>query len=465
MGKSIKLTLLISFFTQLVFAQQIRNLSVEEAVTTALANVEEIKNLKLDEEIQVQKNKEVIGLTMPQVAFSAQGSYYLYTPQVQFPSSDLSIYEVLSREGVKDGNGNPISTQNSTFSLQALSFFAPLNVNAGVSVNQLLFQPDVFIAFQARQGVLELARGNVAVAEDKVKEQVHKAYYSVLIAEKQKKVLVETLQRLVKLQSDMGEMFNKGFAEKLDIEKIQVTVNNTQTALNQLNNGLGISYGFLKSTIGVPQKDSLVLTTELDDQELQMLAIAQNDNFDYNQRNEVALLNTAHKLQALDLKRYKMAYIPTAAAFFQYQRNGQRNAKLSPDDPWFFYSTSLVGISINASLFDGFQRKRKVEQAKLGLSKVDNNLSMVKRMIDLEQDVAKKSLNNALLNLDVQQRNMTLAKSVFDATKKKYEAGLGSSFELLQADTELQRSQGNYFQALYDGYVAKTAYLKSIGKL
>lgn len=90
---------------------------------------------------------------------------------------------------------------------------------------------------------------------------------------------------------------------------------------------------------------------------------------------------------------------------------------------------------------------------------------MVKRMIDLEQDVAKKSLNNALLNLDVQQRNMALAKSVFDATKKKYEAGLGSSFELLQADTELQRSQGNYFQALYDGYVAKTAFLKSIGKL
>ncbi|MBK7221784.1 MAG: hypothetical protein IPH94_10810 [Saprospiraceae bacterium] len=61
MGKTIKLTLLISLIAQVIFAQQVRNLTVEQAVSTALANVEEIKNLKLDEEIQVQKNKEVIG--------------------------------------------------------------------------------------------------------------------------------------------------------------------------------------------------------------------------------------------------------------------------------------------------------------------------------------------------------------------------------------------------------------------
>ena len=87
-------------------------------------------------------------------------------------------------------------------------------------------------------------------------------------------------------------------------------------------------------------------------------------------------------------------------------------------------------------------------------------------MIDLEQDVAKKSLNNAFVwTLDVQQRNMTLAQSVFDATRKKNTKQVWVLVWVLQADTELQRSQGNYFQALYDGYVAKTAFLKSIGKL
>ncbi|MBK8698748.1 MAG: TolC family protein [Saprospiraceae bacterium] len=460
-----KIVLLTILMTTGLAAQQVRSLSVSEAVSTAINNVEDLKNLRLDEAIQLQKNKEVIGLTMPQIGFSAQGSYYLSTPQVQFPSSDLSVYQVLAREGVKDANGNPISEDNASFSLQNLSFFAPLNFQAGVTVNQLLFQPDVFIAFQARESVLELAKKNVLVAEDKVKESVHKAYYSVLVAQKQKRVLGETMLRLQKLKSDMEAMYDRGFAEKLDIEKIQVTVNNTQTAMNQLNNGLAISYSLLKSTIGIPQSDSLILTETLNEDEIKGLVMDGTTPFNYDQRNEISMLNTAKKLQELDQKRYEMAYLPTVAAFFSYNRNGQRNAKLSPDDPWFWYSTSLVGVSINATIFDGLQRRRKIEQAKLAVQKVDNNMSMVKRMIDLEQDVARKSLNNALLNLEVQQRNTALAQSVFDATRKKYEAGLGSSFELLQADTELQRSQGNYFQALYDAFIAKTSYIKSIGKL
>ena len=69
------------------------------------------------------------------------------------------------------------------------------------------------------------------------------------------------------------------------------------------------------------------------------------------------------------------------------------------------------------------------------------------------------------MNLEVQKSNMELAESVFNTTTKKYQSGLGSSFELIQTDTELQRAMGSYFQALYDAYVAKVNFQKSIGKL
>ena len=83
----------------------------------------------------------------------------------------------------------------------------------------------------------------------------------------------------------------------------------------------------------------------------------------------------------------------------------------------------------------------------------------------MEQNIAKNSLSNALLNLEVQQRNTDLAKDIFETTKKKYEAGLGSSIELKQADTALQQAQGAYFQALYDCYLARIAFSKSMGRL
>jgi len=54
---------------------------------------------------------------------------------------------------------------------------------------------------------------------------------------------------------------------------------------------------------------------------------------------------------------------------------------------------------------------------------------------------------------------------VYNTTKKKYEQGVGSSFEVLQADTELQRAQGNYFDALYNAVIARINYFKAVGQL
>jgi outer membrane protein len=42
---------------------------------------------------------------------------------------------------------------------------------------------------------------------------------------------------------------------------------------------------------------------------------------------------------------------------------------------------------------------------------------------------------------------------------------LGSSFEILQAEGDLQQSQNSYFQAMYDAIVARIAYQRAIGKL
>ena len=60
---------------------------------------------------------------------------------------------------------------------------------------------------------------------------------------------------------------------------------------------------------------------------------------------------------------------------------------------------------------------------------------------------------------------MELAEQVYNQTKKKYDAGVGSSIEINSAQTELKAAQNNYVTALYDAIIAKTDYLKATGKL
>ncbi len=460
-------TLIALACSRLAISQTSHELSLGQAVNLALQNAEELKNLRLDEQIQALNNKEVTGATYPQISASGQGSYYTNLPQIQFPNSNFPIYQVLEDEGVRDQSGNPITTDKATTSSQAVSFVAPLNFQFGLTINQLLFQPDIFIALKAKETVLQYSRDNLKVSENNLREAVQKAYYSVLIAQEQKRIMEETALRLDRLSAEMEQMFKSGFVEKLDIDKLAVSRNNTQTAINQMTNAIRISEDLLKNTIGLPVKDEIRLTERLEPQELQALLLTDPGPFNYDIRSEIALMNTARKLQELDLKRQETAYLPTVAAFYQLQRAGQRNPDFAPPggSPWFWYTTGTIGLSVNQPIFDGFQRKNRVGQAKLKLLKVDNQLIQIKRSIDMEQDVARNSLRNALLNLEVQERNTGLAREVFETTKKKYEAGLGSSLELIQTDTELQRAQGAYFQALYDCYIARIALSKSLGQL
>lgn len=467
MKSSFILAIIILTFSGITTSQTQHNLSLQQAIDLALKNAEELKNLRLDEQIQLYSNQESISALYPQIAASGQGSYYTSLPQIQFPNSNYPIYEVLQEEGVRNKNGDIISVDEATTTFQPISFVAPLNFQFGFTINQLLFQPDVFIALKARETVLQYARDNLKVSENNVKEAVEKAYYAVLIAEEQKRITEETALRLDQLSGEMAKMYENGFSEKLDVDKLTVSRNNTETAINQLANAINISKALLKNTIGIPIRDEITLSEQLEPQDLEALLLTDNENFDYEVRAEIALLNTAQTLQQLELKRYESAGLPTVAAFYQFQRAGQRNPSFAAPgaSPWFWYSTGLVGISINQPIFSGFQGKSRVSQAKLKLQKVENNFTQVKRLIDMEQNVARNSLQNALLNLEVQQRNSALAAEVFENTRIKYESGLGSSLELIQADSALQQAQGGYFQALYDCYIARIAFKKSLGRL
>jgi outer membrane protein TolC len=233
--------------------------------------------------------------------------------------------------------------------------------------------------------------------------------------------------------------------------------------MNQANNLVVIGYAALKFSTGLNQKDSLFLSDTLSID--QVKADLLEANFKYEDRNEIKLLNTLVDLQKLDIKRHKLGRIPTVSAYWNYSENAQREtfSLFSSKENWF--NTSIVGVNMSIPIFTGFQRNRKIERAELTLEKTKNNIENLQRAIDLQQVSQLQLLKNALANLDVQTRNMELSAQVYNTTKIKFEQGLGSSFEILQAVSSFDESQQNYFQALFEAVVARIGYIRSLGKL
>ena len=130
---------------------------------------------------------------------------------------------------------------------------------------------------------------------------------------------------------------------------------------------------------------------------------------------------------------------------------------------WF--PTALIGGTLSLNLFDGLQRHYKIQQIKIDYKKGDNNLKNLQLAIELETASAFVNYNNATSSLQIQKRNMNLAKNIYNVSQKKYEQGVGSNLEVINAQASLKESETNYFNAIYDMLVYKIDYLKATGSL
>lgn len=451
-------TLMFLSIINVSFAQKRYELTVKEAVELAFNNVTTIKNAALDIKIQQAQNNEITGQALPQVSGTASLNRYLQLPKILFPdASEAGIYSVLKNEKLI-----PATTKIPDPKLQAISFFQPWNTSIGGTLSQLLFQPDVFVGLQARKTALNLSSANLELIKEGVKDSAYRRYYAILIAQKQSEFLDSGIRRLQKLYHDDSIMLVNGFAEKLDLDKVQVQLTNLQTSQSVLQNSIKLAYSGLKFSLGISQNDTVVLKEGLSNEEVKRGVL--DDNFKYEDRKEIQAIAYSRKLQELNVKRYKLGYIPTLFAFVSYTAQGQ-GQKFITDKNTFWLKNSLVGLNLSVPIFDGLQRKYKIQQEKFNLQKVDNSIENLKQVIDLQQTASKESLRNALLNLDAQQRNVQLAENVYNTTKKKFEAGIGSSFEVLQSDNDWQTAQSNYFNGLYNAIIAKISYQSSLGKL
>jgi outer membrane protein len=156
--------------------------------------------------------------------------------------------------------------------------------------------------------------------------------------------------------------------------------------------------------------------------------------------------------------------LPVLSLNGAYSKNAQRNKfDFLGGGSWF--TTSYIGVNLSVPIFSGFAKDARVQRAKIEMRETDNQLDNLKLSIDSDVEQAKLNFKSATATMDFQKKNMQLAESVYNQTKKKFEVGTGSNTEINAAQTDLVTAQTNYINALYSAIIARVDYLKATGKL
>ncbi|HEX2608414.1 MAG TPA: TolC family protein [Flavisolibacter sp.] len=442
-------------------AQERHEFSAKDAVDYARKNSAQVKNALLDIQIQQQQNKEITASALPQINGNAGLNYFPNVGIQTFPNFIAAgTYGVLSQEGVKNGAGQPIAAPSDFGFIQA-QFGTKFTNSVGISLQQLLFDGQVFVGLQARRASIEFITKASEVTEENIRANIYKVYYQLAASRNQIGILDANIARLQKLASDTKALFENGFAEKLDISKIDVQLSNLQTerqkALNQVNNG----YLGLKLLMGMPIRDSLVLTDSITYNDIRN-GVLEATQYNYTDRKEFQYAEIGLKLGEYNIRRYQLSKLPTVSLSSNYNLNRQAN-KFGFGGQWF--KSSLIGLNVSVPIFSGFRNEARIAGARLQQQQNRNNLEALKISIDRDVQQAINNYSSSLATLDAQKRNMELAETVYNQTRLKFQEGIGSNTEISTAQSDLQVAQNNYILSLYDAIYAKIDFLKATGKL
>jgi outer membrane protein TolC len=420
----------------------VHEFSLDQCVEFAQKNNVQVKNSLLAVQVQAQINREIAAAALPTITSSTGVVNYTTIPTSLLPAQIF---------GGAAGTFIPVQ------------FGTKFNANYGANLQQLLFDGQVFIALQARATSMKLQKQNAALTQEAIKANIYKIYYQLSASKTQLNILDANISRLSALAHDAEIMYKNGFAEKLDVDKVAVQLNNLETEKLKANNSVAIGYMGLKMLMGMPVKDSLVLTDVINEKSLTN-DILSDSVFKYDVRKDYQYLSSVKSLNEYNIKRYQLSNLPTIALGASYSKNAQRT-KFDFFEGGNWFTTSLISLNISLPIFNGFATDARIKRTKIELKQTQNQIESLKNNIDNEVTQAKLNYISSVATVKFQKSNMELAEKVYQQTKKKFEAGAGSNTEISASQADLVSAQNNYMNALYSALIAKVDLLKATGKL
>ena len=285
--------------------------------------------------------------------------------------------------------------------------------------------------------------------------------YFVLINEERMTQLNKSISLLEKSLSDLRETYKAGLVEKIDLERLELSYSNVIIQREQLKDGISISYQILKMNMGANMSDSIQLLEKLNDLSNQLSADFDLNGGDYSKRIEYQMTEQGLRLNKLDKKRYLTGYMPTITAFALLGRNTFATNFSDLGTNW--YPSTIVGGKISLPVFDGFRKHAQTQKASINIEKTENIKKYLETAIELERFNAKTTYLRTKNQVIVQKKNIELAEQIYTRAQIKLKEGVGSSTELLLAESDLKNAQTNYLSTLYDLMVAQLNVKKSIG--
>jgi len=424
---------------------QIREFSLKEAQEYAVNHNYQARNAVIDIAIAERKVRETLASALPQLDASISYNNFINLATQLIPAEFFG--------------GEPGTYME-------VQFGTKHNASVQAQLKQLLFNGAWFVGLKVAREARELTQIQLEQAQQEVRQAVANAYYLVLVAQDNLRLMTETIKTMEGLLQETDALFKQGFLEETDVDKLRLLLSELQTNRLMAENQIRSAEYLLKFNLGLSVTDEISLTDNL-----QMLLMAADPQSflseDFDPRNHVTfrMLDVQENIAGLQVKMARTAFMPTAAAFLSQTENAQRNQFNFLDFNQKWFPTTLLGVQISIPILSSGQRIQNTRRASLELEKVINTKRQVTESLKMGVLTSKNNFDVAAVTYRNKKENYELACRIYDKDQIRYKAGIASGTDLKQSYNTLLEAQGAYLGAALEMLNKEIELRKALSKL
>ena len=440
-----RILLILLILTSFSLKSQSQKLSLSECIDLAIENNENLKNSILEEKISKALSNEYLSIGFPQINFDGGIKY-----NHEVPKSLLDISRFMP--GVPEGTE------------QEVQFGQAYDGRVDLFVNQMIFNGSYFVGLSAAKELVKLSEKMTERNVIDIHESVSKAYYTTLNTKSRVDLVNSNIDRLDALLKQTKSLYENGFVEKLDLDRIQVSFNNLKSEKIKADRLYDLSLAVLKFQIGISVDQKIELIEKFNEELVTAFTFDLNE-FDYSKRIEYSILQTDKNLKFYELKNNRSQYLPQVYANYNYGYNTSASQSniFFESDRWKKFGT--FGLQVIVPIFDGFLKRSRINQSKFKIEQVENQMLFLERSINLQINQSLAAYQNSKESLKIASENLVLAQDVYFASEKKYAEGVGSNLELIDSNNSLKIAQNQYYNSLYESIISIIDIKKTLGIL
>jgi len=343
----------------------------------------------------------------------------------------------------------------------AVQFGTQFNTNLSVQAEQMLVDVAQINGLQANVTNRKMAALKKQQAEEQLVYDVCRAYLQAQVYGEQVKLLEENLKQYDELVPILTLRLEKGVAQPLDVDRVEVTQRNIASQLTVARANAEVATAQLKRTIGMPMNEDISLADPVPASAdmRQPSAVP----FALTNLSGAKYLEQALMAQTVDLRRKHNAYVPTLSAYGRYGAMAQGNDLGKSYDNWYDYAS--IGLKLNVPIFSSFRRLSQVKLSAIALDDLREQQRDANLGFELDHRSADTRLLASTTTVRNDEENLRLAERVFANTNLQYQQGLASLSDLLNADYQLKEARNSWTASLLNRSIAVIDLERSKGTL